>query len=130
MLADHDLRLSFLRRPAVSLCAGAAHQHGPFGVAQAGGLQEGLDGLLVVDDGERARPVGAPQAAVETPGVENARERIPDVRERYGSRDSVQAPVTLITAFLRLASSSTLGRSAQGCAAPAARSAAEFRDDR
>ena len=33
----------------------------------------------------------------------------------YGSRDSVQAPVTLMTAFLRLASSYTFGRSAQGC---------------
>src|SRR5437764_1290792 len=33
----------------------------------------------------------------------------------YGSRDSVQAPLTLITAFGRLASSSTFGRSAQGC---------------
>src|SRR6516162_5230282 len=32
-----------------------------------------------------------------------------------GSRDSVQAPLTLITAFLRLARSSTFGRSAQGC---------------
>ena len=33
----------------------------------------------------------------------------------YGSRDSVQAPLTLTTAFGRLASSSTFGRSAQGC---------------
>src|ERR1700751_4389215 len=33
----------------------------------------------------------------------------------YGSFDSVQAPVILITAFLRLASSTTFGRSAQGC---------------
>src|ERR1700736_408637 len=33
----------------------------------------------------------------------------------YGSRDSVQAPLTLITAFGRLASSSTFGRSVQGC---------------
>src|SRR5262249_60613063 len=33
----------------------------------------------------------------------------------YGSRDSVQAPLTLITAFLRLARSSTFGRSAHGC---------------
>src|SRR5258708_12217699 len=32
-----------------------------------------------------------------------------------GSWDSVQAPLTLITAFLRLARSSTFGRSAQGC---------------
>src|SRR5580700_6917938 len=33
----------------------------------------------------------------------------------YGCRDSVQAPLTLITAFGRLASSSTLGSSVQGC---------------
>src|SRR6516165_986482 len=33
----------------------------------------------------------------------------------YGSWDRVQAPLTLITAFGRLASSSTFGRSAQGC---------------
>src|SRR6266850_1394100 len=31
----------------------------------------------------------------------------------YGSRESVQAPLTLITAFGRLASSSTFGRSVQ-----------------
>ena len=31
-----------------------------------------------------------------------------------GSLDSVQAPLPLITAFLRLARSSTFGRSAQG----------------
>src|ERR1700730_2485024 len=74
--------LSLLWRPAISLGAGAAHQRGPFSVAQAGSLQEGLDGLLVVDNSERARPVGAPQAAVETPGVEHASERVPDVRER------------------------------------------------
>src|SRR5438876_39042 len=33
----------------------------------------------------------------------------------YGFCDNVQAPLTLITAFLRRASSSTFGRSAQGC---------------
>jgi hypothetical protein len=52
--------LSFPRRPAVGLGAGAAHQHGPLGVAEAVRFQKRLDGLLVVDDGERARPVGAP----------------------------------------------------------------------
>jgi hypothetical protein len=36
-------------------------------------------------------------------------------RSAGGSFDSVQAPVILITAFLRLASSTTFGRSAQGC---------------
>src|SRR2546427_9848654 len=33
----------------------------------------------------------------------------------YGCWDSVHAPLTLITAFGRVARSSTLGRSAQGC---------------
>src|ERR1700737_5573877 len=60
-------RANFLRRPALSLGAGAAHQHCPLTVAQAASLKEGLDGLLVVDDCERACPVRAPQAAVKTP---------------------------------------------------------------
>src|SRR5712671_1103531 len=68
------LTLTFLRRPAISLGAGAAHQHSPLGVAQAISHAERLDGLLVVDDGERARPVRAPQAAIETPGIEHAGE--------------------------------------------------------
>src|SRR5216684_3447315 len=76
--------LAFRRRPAISLGAGTAHQHRPFGVAQPVGLQEGLDGLLVIDDGERARPVRAPQAAIETPGIEQASQRVPDVGERIG----------------------------------------------
>src|SRR3974377_2598963 len=33
----------------------------------------------------------------------------------YGSRDSVQAPLTLITAFLRFARSNTFGRAGHGC---------------
>src|ERR1700757_2254720 len=73
--------LTFLRRPAISLGAGAAHEHCPFTAAQALSLKEGRDRLLVVDDGERARPVRAPQAAVETPGIEHAGERVPDVLE-------------------------------------------------
>ena len=40
---------------------------------------EGLYGLLVVDDCERARPVRAPQAAIETPGIEHASKRVPNV---------------------------------------------------
>src|SRR5262245_10543157 len=75
-------RANFLRRPATSPGAGAAHQHCPLSVAQAISLKEGLDGLLVVDDCERACPVRTPQAAVETPGIEHAGERVPDVRER------------------------------------------------
>ena len=66
------------------MAVGAAHQHRPLGVAQAVGLQERLDGLLVVDDGEGARPVRAPQAAIETPGIEHAGQRVPDVREGIG----------------------------------------------
>src|SRR5215831_14440571 len=79
------LRLGgLLRRPAVRLGAGAAHQHRALTGAQAIGLAEGLDGLFVVDDGEGASPVGPPQAAFETPRVEHAGERIPDVREGIG----------------------------------------------
>src|SRR5205085_10662155 len=74
--------LSIIRRSAVSLGAGAAHQHGPLGIAQAVSLQKGLDRLLVIDDGVGARPVRAPQTAIETPGVEHAGKRVPDVRER------------------------------------------------
>src|SRR5258708_31681874 len=74
--------LSIIRRPAVSLGAGAAHQHGPLGIAQAVSPQERLDGLLVIDDREGARPVRAPQAALETPGIEHAGKRVPNVRER------------------------------------------------
>src|SRR6185295_14641247 len=73
--------LTLLRRPAIGLGAGAAHQHCPLTVVQTASLQEGRDGLLVVDDRERASPVRAPQAALETPSVEHAGERVPDVRE-------------------------------------------------
>jgi len=52
--------LAFLRRPAIGLGAGTAHQHRPFTVAQAVGLAERLDGLCVVDDRKGAGPVGAP----------------------------------------------------------------------
>src|SRR5262245_8611079 len=70
------------RRPAIRLGAGTPHQHRALTVAQAVGLPEGLDGLLVVDDGEGASPVRAPQAAFETPGVEYAGQGVPDVGER------------------------------------------------
>jgi hypothetical protein len=74
--------LTFLWRPTIGFGACAAHQHRSLTVAQAVSLEEGRDGLLVVDDHIRACPVRAPQAAVETPGIEHAGERIPDVRER------------------------------------------------
>src|SRR5262245_1458154 len=78
------MTLAFLRRPAVSLGAGTAHQHRALTLAQAAGETEGLDGLFVVDDREGAGPVGAPQAAVEAPGVEHTGERVPDVWEGIG----------------------------------------------
>src|SRR5262245_17054237 len=73
--------LVFLRRPAIRLGAGATHQHRPFTVAETVRLPERFDGPLVADDRERARPVGAPETALETPGVEHASERVPDIRE-------------------------------------------------
>jgi hypothetical protein len=76
------INLTLLRRPAIGFSARAAHQHRSLTVAQAVSLEEGLDGLLVIDDGIGACPVRAPQAPVETPGVEHAGERIPDVPER------------------------------------------------
>src|SRR5215472_11832321 len=60
-----ERQLTLLRRPVVGLGAGAAHQHGALAIAQALGLDERLHRILVIDDGERARPVGAPQAALE-----------------------------------------------------------------
>src|SRR5215469_1469618 len=71
--------LSFLGRPAIGLGAGAAHQHCALTVAQAASINEGLYGLLVVDDRECPCPIRSPQAAVETPGIEDASERVPDV---------------------------------------------------
>src|SRR5262245_48270778 len=53
-------RLPLLRGPAVRSGARAAHQHGSFTLAQAGGVAEGLDGLLVVDHGEGPSPVSTP----------------------------------------------------------------------
>src|SRR6266850_8076566 len=67
-------QLPLLWRPAIRLGAGTARQHRAFSGAQAVGLAERLDGLFVVHDREGASPVGTPQAAFETPGVEHAGE--------------------------------------------------------
>src|SRR6516225_2173119 len=74
--------LNFLRRPTIGFGARAAHQHRSLTVVQALSPEKGHDGLLVVDDGICACPVRAPQTAVETPGIEHAGERIPDVGKR------------------------------------------------
>src|SRR3569832_71651 len=76
---ETSLPSAFLRRPAVGLGAGAAHQHGALAGAQAICLEEQLDTLLVVDDRKGTRPVNTPQAALETPDNEDTGERIPDV---------------------------------------------------
>ena len=104
--------LTFLRRPTIGLGARAAHQHRSLIVAETASLEEGLDGLLIVDDGVCACPVRAPQAA---PQASNTRASGSQMSGNgYGSRDSVQAPLTLITAFLRFARSSTFDRSTHG----------------
>src|SRR5262245_65532971 len=67
-----NLVLTLLWRPAVSLGGGAAHQHCPLAVAQAGRLKEGLDRLLVVDDGE-ARVQSVPHRQRSNPQASNRR---------------------------------------------------------
>jgi hypothetical protein len=76
------MALNFLRRPTIRLRGGATHKHDSFAGAQAVSFQERLDGLLVIDDSESPRPVGALQAAVETPRIEYAKKQVPDIRER------------------------------------------------
>ena len=72
------------RRPTIRFRAGPSHQHRALAVAQTVGLHEGLRRLLEVDDRARARPVGAPEAAVESPRVEYARKRVdPSVRRMW-----------------------------------------------
>src|SRR6185312_7501351 len=46
------------------------------------GLQKRFDGLLVIDDSEGTRPIGSPKATIKAPGVEDASQRVPDIRER------------------------------------------------
>src|SRR5262249_14108715 len=58
--------------------------HRAFALADAVRGAEWRDALLVIDDGKGARPVGAPQAAIDAPGIEHARQGIPDVGIRIG----------------------------------------------
>ncbi len=59
--------LTLLRRPAIGLGAGAAHQHCPLTVVQTASLQEGRHGLLVVDDRERAESSPCPTGSARNP---------------------------------------------------------------
>jgi hypothetical protein len=77
-----DAAISLQRRPTISFGTRAAHQHRSLTLAQAVSFKEGLDDLLVVDNGVFARPVRTPQATLKTSGIEHAGERIPDVGER------------------------------------------------
>jgi transposase InsO family protein len=79
---ERRTNLISLWRPTIRFGARAAHQHRSIAVAEAGSLEEGLDSLLVVDDGICACPIRAPQAAIETPSIEDAGERIPNVGVR------------------------------------------------
>src|SRR2546425_10965187 len=64
----------------------------------------------------KARVQSVPHRQRSKPQASNTRARGSQMSGKgYGSRDSVQAPLTLITAFRRLARSSTFGRSAHGC---------------
>src|SRR3954470_24025705 len=69
-------------RPAVDLLQAVTHQGGAVAVAEAIGDAERLDAFLVAQHVDRARPVGAPHAALEPVGVEDAAERVPDVLVR------------------------------------------------
>jgi hypothetical protein len=93
------------RLPPISLRTRPTHQHRPLGLAQAIRRAERLNPLLVVDDGGRARPVGAPQAAIETQASNTRASGSRMSANGYGCFDRVQAPESLITAFLRRASS-------------------------
>src|SRR5689334_19381854 len=68
-----------IRFPLIHPLQGLAHQYGAVARGQPVGDEERVDALFVGQEPGRAGPVGAPQAAVEPEGVEDARERIPDV---------------------------------------------------
>src|SRR5882762_6715676 len=73
-----------LRRPLVDALERAAHERALVALRQPIGVAEGIDALLVRQESDRAGPVGAPQAAVDAEGVEDAGERVPDVLEGIG----------------------------------------------
>src|SRR5258705_13060504 len=79
---------------SIDLLESAAHQRGSLALGHAVGDAECLHALFVGQNADRPRPVGAPHAAIETKGVKDAKERIPNiivgdrlVRERAGAAD-------------------------------------------
>src|ERR1700722_1152985 len=72
------------RRPFVDLARRPARQLRLVAIRQLVVHAERIDPLLVGQDFDRARPVGAPQAAVKGERAEDAAKRLPDVliRER------------------------------------------------
>src|SRR3954471_9047677 len=82
--AVHLIALAFVRLPPIRLGTRAAHQHRALRIREPLRLEERLHTLLVVHDGGRARPVRAPEAALEAPRIEDALQRIPDVAVGIG----------------------------------------------
>src|SRR6266496_2539862 len=78
-------RSGLRRRPVVDAAQRAAHQLRAVAIGQPVGNAERLDPLFIGQQFDRAGPVGSPHTAVETKGVEDAAERVPDVsvRERF-----------------------------------------------
>ena len=77
ILTPDALRLR--RRPFVDLARGPTHQLGAVAIRQPVRDAERLNPLFVGQQFDCACPVGAPQAAVEAEGGEDAAERVPDV---------------------------------------------------
>src|SRR5579871_4294550 len=65
--------------PVVDALQRFTHQRGALAVRQAIGDAKGVHTLRVAQHADRARPVGAPHAALEAERIEDAGERIPDV---------------------------------------------------
>src|SRR5262249_60598548 len=72
----------------------ASHQLAAVAIGQPVREPERIDPLCIGQQLDRACPVGSPHAAVETKGVEDAAERLPDVsvrelfaRQRAGAAD-------------------------------------------
>ncbi len=68
------------RRPSVDPLQRPAHERGLLAVGEPLGHAERIDPLPVGQQRDGARPVRAPHAAIEAVGVEDAGERVPDVR--------------------------------------------------
>src|SRR5712671_1969985 len=71
-------------RPVINPLESITHKQGAVAVGQPVGDAKRLDPLLVGQQPDRSGPVSAPHAAIEAKGVEDAKERVPDVVVREG----------------------------------------------